>query len=99
MALSYSFTNAPGDISVPAITAAVRFDQLHALVGRRVVIHSGPVSVAGRLARGVEDIFQISLDISDGFADARVRPEQVKSISYSRDTLTVDGIVAYIYLR
>lgn len=99
MALSYTGYTAGVESMAPAITYSVRHDQLVSLVGRRVVIHCGSLSVAGRLSRGVGDIFQVSIDTMDSFADAPLRPEQVKSISFSRDTLTQDGIVAYIYLR
>lgn len=96
MALAYSFNST--ESLAPAITYSVRFDQLNSLVGRRVCVHSGGISVAGRLYRGVQDIFQVSIDTVDSFADAPVRPEQVKNISFSRDTLSPDPVVAYIYL-
>lgn len=73
-------------------------DQLCALIGRRVCVHSGGISVAGRLYRSTADIFKVSIDTVDSFADAPLRADQIKSISFSRDTLSPDPIVAYIYL-
>ncbi len=83
----------------PALTDAVRHDALCDLVGKRVCIHSGGLSVAGRLFRSTGDIFKVSIDTSDSFADAPVHPASVKNISYSHDTATPDGLVAFIYLK
>ncbi len=92
MALSYQYTTPiqPSPI-IPA--------QLDTLIDRRVCVHSGPIYITGRLHRAPNGAYSVA--VSEGlvaYGEARVYLESIKTISYSKDTLTPDGVVAYIYL-
>lgn len=90
MALSYQYTT-------PTLPPPVI--QLDTLLDRRVCVHSGSMHITGRLHRAPNGVYSVT--VSEGlvaYGEARIYLESIKTISYSRDTLTPDGVVAYIYI-